>query len=152
MKQFISKGCCGCLTASVVLFPVLLLVTCLLFWIDEMSGDLGNGFSLEGGDEPAMITYKGCELIPSYEDRYNEQGTEYVTDYKVSDDWIIAKTIREHRHRVQTGPSQTKYYILNKRIDKDIDSDSIRANYVTCYTDSISFVDACKERGVDISW
>ena len=28
----------------------------------------------------------------------------------------------------------------------------IRATYVTCYTDSISFVDACKERGVDISW
>ena len=115
-----------------------------------MSGDLGNGFSLEGGDEPAMITFKRCELIPSYEDRYNEQGVEYVDGIKYSDDWLIVKTLRIKRHKVQTEPSPTKYYILDKRFDKDTPFDSILANYVTCYTDSISFAEACKERGVDV--
>ena len=94
----------------------------------------------------------GSHIIPSYEDWSNNQGVEYVADYKVSKDWIIVKTRRNPMHRVLTGSSPKKYYILDKRFDNIIDPDSIRATYVTCYTDSISFADACKERGVDISW
>lgn len=158
-KKFVKKGCCGCLTASVSLFIVLLvLFLCSERIWPEAWGykDLGNGLCLMDFDGGPIIVkgsiheMGGSYIIPSYEDHYTNQGVEYVDGLKYSDDWLIVKTRRNPMHRVQTGPSPTKYYILDKRFDKNTPIDSILANYVTCYTDSISFAEACKERGVDV--
>ena len=158
MKKFIKKGCCGCLTASVVLFILILSFGIASVWIwPEAWGykDLGNGICLIDADGYPIIV-KGSErggsnIIPSFEDYSTDQGVEYVDGLKYSDDWLIVKTLRKQpRYKVQTEPSPTKYYILDKRFEKGLHPDSILANYVTCYTDSISFADACKERGVDV--
>ena len=161
MKEFVSKGCCGCLTASVALFIFILLFGIASVWIwPEAWGfkDLGNGLALMDYDGGPIIVKGsihesgGSDLIPSYEDHYNEQGIESVADYNVSDEWIIVKTQRNKGRGAWAVCTETKFYILDKRFDKDIPVDSISAHYVTCYPDSMSFVNACKEFGVDVSW
>ena len=161
MKEVISKGCCGCLTASVALFILTFLFGIASLWIwPEAWGfkDLGNGLCLEDA-EGFPVLAKGSfysqgvyDLIPLVENRCNDQGTEYVVDTRVSDDWIIVKTRRRKKHEAPSESNEIKYYILDKRFDKDTPVDSISAHYVTCYGDSVSFVNACRERGVDVSW
>jgi hypothetical protein len=161
MKKFISKGCCGCLVASVTLFIVLVVLVSISerIWPEAWGfKDLGNGLCLMDFDGGPIIVkgsireMGGSHVIPLYEDWSNEHGIESVADYKVSDDWIIVKTRRKKMHMAPSESNEIKFYIVDKRFDKDIHVDSISANYVTCYTDSLSFVIACKERGVDVSW
>lgn len=161
MKEFISKGCCGCLAASVALFIVLLVLVSISDWIwPEAWGfkDLGNGLCLMDFDGGPIIVkgsireMGGSHVIPLYEDWSNEQGIESVSDYKVSDNWIIVKTRRKKMREAPSKSNEIKFYIVDKRFDKDIHVDSISAHYVTCYADSMSFVNACRERGVDVSW
>ena len=152
MKEFISKGCCGCLTASVALFVLILLLLPAFFWMTWWANDLGNGLHFTDADGLPIITQGEDDLIPLREERYSNQEIEYVDNYKVSDDWLIVKTLKKSRRKMQQAFPPTKYYIVDKRFDKDTPFDSISANYVTCYTDSLSFVIACKERGVDVSW
>ena len=145
MKEFISKGCCGCLTASVALFILTFLFGIASLWIWPAEGFpvLAKGSLYSQGE---------YDLIPLVENRFNDQGIEYVVDTKVSDDWIIVKTRRRKRHEAPSESNEIKYYILDKRFDKDTPVDSISAHYVTCFGDSVSFVNACRERGVDVSW
>ncbi|MCR5362845.1 MAG: hypothetical protein K6E73_12685 [Bacteroidales bacterium] len=163
MKSFFQKSCCGCLVGTVGLFVLILASVIASAWLwPEAWGsrDLGNGIYLMDFD-PGPIIVKGStfngrtcnggdRIIPRNNGREykSERLVEFVEDAKSSKRWIIVKTVLvKDRSEILK-----KFYLMDKNFTKDTPADSIALRHVTCFNDSISFIETCKLKKVDISW
>ena len=103
---------------------------------------------LQGSQMEGRVCHGGSYIIPmGYENRYDSMGEirEHVLESRYNDDWIIVKTYIVKKDRYQ-------YYFIKLDFDEKISADEIISKHVQMYSDSISFIDACKKHHVDLEF
>ena len=157
----------GCVIVLLLFLPVMAIVGMLsqeVFPSFYGSDNLGNGLYYVHTDphgQKIVHSYKtrgyvfdGVRVIPN-ESSLETEGRVEVISVKKDDQYVIAKGMGDTLYYYLIDKSfyvdKNKYFIYADKCQKDYDyRDSVIQQYVTSFDDSLAFISALEEKGIDL--